>query len=167
MQEAMKKQEEQLLFLQDQIRDLTIDKQILHDLTLNLLGCRRPSPSYPIFLWERYFLFQLKAIMEGITYLCSSTRTFLDVFRASDFDEQSLLREFFLHNIICEHVSMQMIVIVFPYMGGLQLRAFVSFMRNHIEWHLAIKSMETNEEKTTLWVRAEPGRVAELRREFM
>ena len=61
--EALKKQEEQLLLLQDQIRDLTIDKQKLHDLALNLLGCRRPSPSYPIFLWERYFLFQLKAIM--------------------------------------------------------------------------------------------------------
>ena len=95
-----------MLSLKEQIRDLTIDKQRLHDLTLNLLDCRRSSPSYPIFLWERYFLFQLKAIMEGRPYLFSSTRTFLDVFRASDFDEQSFLCEFFLHNIIFEHVSM-------------------------------------------------------------
>ena len=102
-------------------------------------------------------MFQLKAIIEDRPYLCSSTRTFLDVFRASDFDEQSLLCELFLHNIICEHVSMQMIVTIFSYMGDLQLRAFVSFMRNQIEWHLTIKSMETNEEKKTLWVRAELG----------
>ena len=87
----------------------------------------------------------------------------MDVFRASDFDEQSLLCEFFLHNIICEHVSMQMIVTVFSYMGDIQLRAFVSFMRNQIEWHLVIKSMETDEEKTTLCIRLEPGQVAELR----
>ena len=105
----------------------------------------------------------MKAVMEDRTYLCSSTCTFLDVFCASDFDEQSLLCELFLHNIICEHVSMQMVVTVFSYMGDLQLRAFVSFMKNQIEWHLAIKSMETNEEKTTLWVRAEPGWAVDLR----
>ena len=55
--------------------------------------------------------------MEDRSYLCSSTRTFLDVFRASDFDEQSLLCELFLHNIICEHVSMKMVVTIFSYMG--------------------------------------------------
>ena len=59
-----------------------------------------------------------------------------------------------------------MIVTILSYMGDLQLRAFVPFMRNQIEWNFAIKSMETNEEKTTLWVWAEPGRVAEMRREF-
>ena len=104
--------------------------------------------------------------MDDKPYLCSSTHTFLDVLHASDFDEQSLFCELFLHNIICEHVSVQIIVTIFSYMGDLQLRAFVSFMRNQIEWHLAIKSMETNEEKTALWVRAEPGQAAKLRREF-
>ena len=48
----------------------------------------------------------MKAIMEDMPYLCSSTRTFLDVFCASNFDEQSMLFELFLHNIIFEHVSM-------------------------------------------------------------
>ena len=107
------------MLLQDQIRDLTIDKQKLHDLTLNLLGCRRPSQSYPIFLWEHYFLFQLKSILKDRPYVCSSTHTFLDAFSASYFDEKILLCELFLHNIICEHVSMQMIVIVFSYIGDI------------------------------------------------
>ena len=61
----------------------------------------------------------MKSVMEDKPYLCSSTRTFLDVFRASDFDEQSLLCELFLHNIICENVSMNMVVTLFSYMGDL------------------------------------------------
>ena len=39
-------------------------------------------------------------------------------------------------------------------------------MKNQIEWHLAIKYMEANEEKMALWVWEEPRRDAELRREF-
>ena len=105
----------------------------------------------------------MKAVMENRPYLCSSSRTFLDVFCFSDFDEQSLLCELFLQNIICKHVSMQMVVTVFSYMGDLQLHAFVSFMKNQIEWHLAIKSMDANEEKMALWVQAEPGWATELR----
>lgn len=104
--------------------------------------------------------------MENKLYLCSSTHTFLDVFRASNFDEQSLMSELFLHNIIYEHVSMKMVVTIFSYMGDLQLRAFMSFMRNHIEWHLSTKSMDANEENTTLRIWVEPGRAAALRQEF-
>ena len=96
----------------------------------------------------------------------SSTRTFLDVFRASYFDEKSLQCELLLHDIICEHASMQMVVTIFSYMGDLQLQAFVSFLRNQIEWHMSTKSMDANEENTTLRIRAEPGWAAELRWEF-
>ena len=145
---------------------MTNDKWKLHDLALNLLGCKKPSSSYPIFLWESYYLFQLKYIMEDKPYVGSSSRTFLDVFHASDFDEQRLLCELFLNNIICEHTSIQMVATVLSYMGDLQLRAFVSFMRNQIEWNLSTKSMETNEEKIALWIRVEPRRDVELRREF-
>ena len=42
----------------------------------------------------------------------------------------------------------------------------MSFMRNRIEWHLSTKSMDANEESTTLWIQAEPGWAAELRQEF-
>ena len=56
-----------------------------------------------------------------------------------------------------------MVVIVLSYMGDLKLRAFVSLMKNQIEWNLAIKFMEANEEKMTLWVRVELGWALELR----
>ena len=69
-----------MLLLEKQVQDLTNDKQKLHDLALNLLGFKRPYPSYPIFLWERYYLFQLKAIIEEKPYIGTYTCTFLDVF---------------------------------------------------------------------------------------
>jgi len=39
-------------------------------------------------------------------------------------------------------------------------------MRNQIEWHLAMKSAETNEERATFWIREEPRMVSKLRHEF-
>jgi len=49
--------------------------------------------------------------------------------------------------MMCEYFSIKMVASVLSYMGDFQLRAFISFMRNHIEWHLAMKSDETNEER--------------------
>lgn len=87
----------------------------------------------------------------------SLTRTFLEIFHSCDFDDQNLLCELFLHNMMCEHVSTRMVVSVLSFMLDLQLWAFLSFMRNQIEWQLAKKTIETNEERIALWVRVEPG----------
>lgn len=75
--------------LQHEVQNLENDKNKLRRLTLNLLGCRRPSPYYPIFLWEIFYLFQLNYVYENRPYLGNSTQNFLDVFRACDFDEKS------------------------------------------------------------------------------
>lgn len=119
-----------------------------------------------MFLWEHYHLFQLKVVFEGRSYMGSSIHTFLEIFRSYDFDDQSLLCEIFLHNIMCEYVSMKMVVSFLSNMEDLQLQAFLSFMRNQYKWHLAKKSAEANEERTTLWVRAKPGMAYELHHEF-
>ena len=79
-----------------------------------------------LFAYLKLYFFQtgrMRVIIKikNMLYLCSSTHTFLDVFRACDFDEQSLLCELFLHNTICEHVSIKMVVTIFSYMGDLQL----------------------------------------------
>lgn len=157
----MKKKDEQLYQLHRQISDLMNDKNKLCDLSLSLLACRHPYPSYPVFLWEQYYLFQLKIVFGNMSYLGSSTRTFLESFFSCDFDEHN-----FLCDLLCDYVNMKMVASVFSYMGDLQLQAFLSFMRNHIDWHLAMKSVEANEERTILWVRAKSGMVYELRHEF-
>lgn len=57
---------------------------------------------------------------------------------------------------------MKMVVSVLSYMGYLQLESFLSFMTNQAEWHLAKKTIETNEERIALWVKVEPGMAYEI-----
>ena len=57
------------------------------------------------------FLFKLKENFENMTYLGSSTCTFLEIFHTCD-DERRLLCELFLHNIMCEYVNTKMVEIV-------------------------------------------------------
>jgi len=117
--EAMKKKDEQLYQILRQVSDLMNDKTHFCYLALNLLASRRPSLSYPMLLWERYYLFKLKVVFENRPYLGSSTQTFLESFCSRDFNEQSLLCELFLHNIMCEYVNTKMVANVFSYMGVL------------------------------------------------
>lgn len=58
--DAMKKKNEQLYKLNQQVLDLTDDKTKLCDLAVNLLACRWSSPSYLVLLWGHYYLFKLK-----------------------------------------------------------------------------------------------------------
>lgn len=145
-----------MYYLHQEVFDLTFDKTKLCDLTLNLLACRRSSPSYPVFLWEHYYLFQLREVYENMCYLASFTRTFLEFFWSCYFDDKNLLCELFLHNMMCEYVSINMVETILYFMGDSQLRVFPSFMRNQIKWKLSKKTIETNEERKTLWVWAEP-----------
>jgi len=87
MTKTEKEKEEWVQQLQQEIQNLIDNKNTLYGITLNLLGCRRPSPSYPIFLWERFYLFQLKFFYENRMFLGNSTHTCLVVFHACDFDE--------------------------------------------------------------------------------
>ena len=41
------------------------DKKNMLTLTHELLRCRSPSPSYPVFLFEQMILFHIKALREG------------------------------------------------------------------------------------------------------
>jgi len=72
-----KEKDEQLYDLHQEVSDLTFDKTKLCNLSLNMLACRQPSMSYALFLWECYYLFQLREVYEKRSYLGSSTRTFL------------------------------------------------------------------------------------------
>lgn len=92
----------------------------------------------------------------------SSTCNFLEIFCSCDFDDQNLLCALFLHNIMGEYLSMKMVESVLSFMGDLQLRAFLLFMRNQIEWKLDRKTTEANDEETSLWVKDEPGMAYKL-----
>ena len=63
----------------------------MHILIQELLSCRAPSPSHPVFLYERMVLFKIRALKEGRPYQLFSTPKFLETFIKSDFSDQNLL----------------------------------------------------------------------------
>ena len=76
-----------------------MEKYQLYTLSQELLGTRVPSSSYPVFLFEQFIWFKLKAVKEGRPYEIATSAKFLETFLASDFIEQNLLCELYLHDL--------------------------------------------------------------------
>jgi len=47
-----------------------------------------------------------------------------------------------------------------PLVGDIQIRAFISFLANHLTWQNAFMSVAHNEENCLLWICAEPQNAA-------
>ena len=73
------------------------EKYQLYILSLELMRSRDPCPSYPVFLYEQFTWFKLKALKEGRPYEVASSAQFLDTFIQSSFTEKNVLCEFYLH----------------------------------------------------------------------
>ena len=43
-----------------------------------------------------------------------------------------------------------------PHIGDIHLRAFTSFVTNHMHWWVASQTIHKNEDNSTLWIRGEP-----------
>ena len=71
----------------------------------------------------------------------------------SSFTEQNLLCEFYLHEMACPldlHSNPS------PYLGDVQLRAFASFVHNHVQWERVFQIVSQNEANSNLWIQNEP-----------
>ena len=113
-----------------------------------------------MFVYGQVVLFKIRAVKEGRPYQLLSTPKFLDTFIKSDFSDQNLLCELFLHEREC---PMGVYSKPIPYLGDIQLRAFTSFVTNHMHWWITIQTIHNNEETSTLWVRSEPQYPTSLR----
>ena len=127
------------------------DRRNMYSLAKKLMCYRNPSPSYPIFLNEQPYLFQLRAIKSDKPYQIIDTKSFLKAYFSSDSADQHLLCELYLH----EYIYVDRRFNISPYVGYIQLHAFASFVQNHIRWELAYLVAENNEKNVTLWVRGE------------
>ena len=66
---------------------------------------------------------------EGRPYEIMTSAKFLETFLESDFEEQNLLCELYLHELACPldfHLN------PVPFSGDVQLRDFASFIINHV-----------------------------------
>ena len=107
------------------------EKDQIYALSHELLGTRVPSSSYPVFLFEQFIWFKLRAVKEGISYEIATSTKFLETFLASDFEDQNLLSEIYLHEMaypLDRHSN------PVPFLGDVQLRDFSFFVSNHVQW---------------------------------
>ena len=92
------------------------------------MSFRDPSPSYPVFLYEKMTMFKLKSLKEGRPYQLTPSVKFLQTFVEINAIEHNLLCEFYLHEMACPMDPFSNPV---PYLEDVQLRSFASFVNNH------------------------------------
>ena len=78
---------------------------------------------------------------------------FLDTFNQSEFSEQNLLCELYLHDRAC---MMDTHANPIPRIGDIQLRSFSYFVNNHVHWLSSSHTIRRNEDSSTVWIRGEP-----------
>ena len=78
---------------------------------------------------------------------------FLETFLRSNFEDQNLLCELYLHEMAYPLDRHSNLV---PFSGDVQLRAFVSFVSNHVQWEMSFQTFSHNESHSNLWIRSEP-----------
>ena len=77
------------------------EKEQMYALSQELLGTRVPSSSYPTFLFEQFVWFNLRAVKEGRSFEITTSAKFLETFLRSNFEDQNLLCELYLHEMAC------------------------------------------------------------------
>ena len=109
------------------IEELKEDKARMLTITQELIVFRCPTTTYVVFLQEQYLYFQLTSVCEEFPYQFENCIEFLELVRESDLQRKYLMCELYMQGFILE---MEQKFNVGPFLGDIQLRAFVSFMLN-------------------------------------
>ena len=129
------------------------NKEQMLTLTKELLSCRAPSLPYPVFFFEQMIKLQIKDLKEGRPWKIVTPSQFLETFTHSEFSEQNLLCELYLHDKACLMDTQNNPV---PLIGEIHLSSFASFVNNRVHWLSASHTIRKNEESLTLWIQREP-----------
>ena len=121
----------------------------MYALSQELLGTRVPSSSYPVFLFEQFVWFKLRAVKEGRSFEIRTAEKILKTFLRSNFEDQNLLCELYLHEMACPLNRHSNPV---SFSRDVQLRAFASFVSNHAQWERSFQTFSHNESPSNLWV---------------
>ena len=86
---------------------------------------------------------------EGRSYELETSAKFLETFLGSDFEDQNLLCELYLHEMACP-LDRHSNPVLFS--SDVQLRDFASFVRNHVQWERSFQTFSHNEAHSNLWI---------------
>ena len=90
----------------------------MYALSQELMGTRNPSSSYLVFLFEQFVWFKLKAVKERRSFEIATSAKFLETLFGSNFEDQNLLCELYLHEMTCPLDRHSNLV---PFAGDVQL----------------------------------------------
>ena len=96
---------------------------------------------------------KIKAVKAGAPIQINTIDDFINFCKHYGVKVQRLLCEFYLHNLLLDQETEQN---PNPFVGDIQLQAFISFGVNQIKWVKAYNAFQRQENGLDLWVRAEP-----------
>ena len=79
-------------------------------------------------MFEQFVWFKLRAVKDRKSFEIKTSVKFLETFLRSNFEDQNLLCELYLHEMAC---PLDLHSNPFPLSGDVQLRDFGSFVSNH------------------------------------
>ena len=119
----------------------------------DVLAYRAPAKNYALFLLEQYLRLKIKAVRAGAPIQINTVNDFIDCCKHYGVKVQRLLCEFYLHNLVLDQEND---LNPGPFVGDIQLQAFVSFGVNQLKWLRAYNTFQRQENSLDLWVRDEP-----------
>ena len=125
----------------------------LFSLYTDVLASRAPAKNYALFLMERYLQLKIKVITAGAPIQINTNDDFINCCKHYGVKVQRLLCEFYLHNLVLNQDIEQN---PSPFVGDVQLQAFISFGVNQFKWLKAYNAFQRQENGLDLWVRVEP-----------
>jgi hypothetical protein len=123
------------------------------DVYTDAIDCRAPATNYTLFLLEHYLLLRVKSIRAGKPIKFTTISEFVSCFREQEEKVQYFLCELYFHNFILEDNSRDN---PGPFIGDIQLQAFLSFTKNQVRWAKSHKTFMKRETGLDLWIRGEP-----------
>lgn len=119
----------------------------------DVLACRAPAKNYALCLLERYLQLKIKVVKAGALIQINTVSDFIDCCKNYGVKVQRLLCEFYLHNLVLDQETE---LNPGPFVGDIQLQAFISFGVNQIKSVKAYNIFQRQENGLDLWVRDEP-----------
>lgn len=125
----------------------------LCSLYTDVLACRAPAKSYALFFMEIYLQLKIKVVKAGVPIELKTIDDFINYCKHYGVKVQWLLCEFYLHNLVLDGETEEN---PSPFVGDIQLQAFISSTVNQIKWLKAHNTFQRQENRLDLWVRGEP-----------
>jgi len=151
--EGWRKAEERVKKVTHRLDIVIKQMDTLCSLYTNVLACRAPARNYALFLMERYLQLKIKAVKAGVPIEIKTIDDFINFCKHYEVKVRRLLCEFYLHNLVLDGEIDQN---PSPFVGDVQLQAFISFGVNQIKWLKAYNVFQRQENGLDLWVRGEP-----------